>query len=181
MYFLRTITDKLRQAAATRPSLIVTGARQTGKTTLLKAAFPEASYIIFDNILAMSSAQASPLAFLERFRAPVILDEIQYVPGLFAALNRRSTRTGSNAVAGSSPAVSASNSMKNVSESLAGRIALFHLETLSAAELRTGENRRSHARVDARPRGIPGSFGPSLRSIREAWSEDISGLISSET
>lgn len=138
MYFQRTIAAQLRQAAATRPSLIVTGARQVGKTTLLKASFPEASYITFDNILNMASAQESPGAFLDRFEGPVILDEIQYVPSLFPALKQRidedRDRNGRWLLTGSQRF----ELMRNVSESLAGRIAISHLETLSSQELRSG-------------------------------------------
>jgi len=138
MFIERALTQDLRKTAATRPSLIVTGARQVGKTTLLKAAFPEATYITFDNILNMASAQESPSAFLDRFEGPVILDEVQYVPALFPALKQNidasRDRTGKWLLTGSQRF----ELMKNVSESLAGRIAIFHLETLSAQELRVG-------------------------------------------
>jgi hypothetical protein len=136
MYIPRTLVNQLRHAAATRPSIIVTGARQAGKTTLLKVAFPEASYVTFDNILNVASAQEAPNAFLQRFEGPVILDEVQYVPALFSAIKQKidenRDRCGQWLLTGSQRF----ELMKNVSDSLAGRIAVFHLETLSAKELR---------------------------------------------
>ncbi len=135
MHFQRSLDQELRAAARTRPSLILTGARQVGKTTLLRHAFPTAEYVTFDNMLLAASAKESPNTFLDRFDGPVILDEIQYVPELFPALkeridadrdvNGRWLLTGSQRF----------SLMRNLGESLAGRIAIFELLPLSAEEL----------------------------------------------
>jgi predicted AAA+ superfamily ATPase len=85
----RAQETELQGRAKERPCVLVTGARQTGKTTLLRSCFPDAEYVSFDSILLAASASESPDAFLDRFSGPVILDEIQYVPELFRALKTR--------------------------------------------------------------------------------------------
>jgi uncharacterized protein len=136
MYIERDLTQTLKKTAATRPSLILTGARQVGKTTLLRETFPQAEYLTFDNILNVASAREAPLAFLGRFSGPVILDEVQYVPELFPALKERIDKDreamGRWILTGSQRF----ELMRKVSESLAGRIGVLHLESLSARELR---------------------------------------------
>ena len=128
--------SRLREAAATGPSLLVSGARQVGKTSLLRQAFPDATYITFDNLLNVASAQEAPQAFLDRFSGPVILDEVQYVPSLFPALKERIDADRDTAGRWLLTGSQRFELMTKVAESLAGRIALFHLETLSASELR---------------------------------------------
>lgn len=65
---------------------MLTGARQTGKTSLLQHLFPQAEYISFDWPATADEAESNPAEFLARFKGPVILDEIQYVPSLFRHL-----------------------------------------------------------------------------------------------
>jgi len=131
----RAQEEEMRHRAGERPCILVTGARQTGKTTLLRSCFPDAEYVSFDGILQAASASESPEAFLERFAGPVILDEIQYVPALFRALKARididRDVKGRYLLTGSQTF----ELMKGVSESLAGRIGIMRLETLSAREI----------------------------------------------
>jgi len=135
MYIERDLTASLRRGASTRPSLILTGARQVGKTTLLRTAFPEAAYVTFDSLLAIGSAREAPEAFLDRFTGPVILDEVQYVPGLFMALKRKIDQNRDAAGRWLLTGSQRFELMKGISESLTGRIAVFHLEPLSAREI----------------------------------------------
>ena len=125
----------LRARAAERPCILLTGARQTGKTTLLRSCFPNHAYLTFDSILLAASASESPEAFLDRIQEPVLLDEIQYVPALFRALKSRidaqRDSMGRFLLTGSQ----VFELMRGVSESLAGRIGVLHLETLSAREI----------------------------------------------
>jgi predicted AAA+ superfamily ATPase len=116
--------------------LLLTGARQTGKSSLLKRLFPESQYITFDYIREVEVAKESPQQFLRKFKGRIILDEIQYVPELFRELkiqvdNDRDAY-GKWIITGSQRF----ELMEQVSESLAGRIAVINLETLSAMELR---------------------------------------------
>ena len=172
MYIERTIMEQLRRAAATRPSIIVTGARQVGKTTLLRQAFPAATYITFDNLLNVESAQDAPGAFLNRFAGPVILDEVQHVPSLFHALKERidtdRDEVGRWLLTGSQRF----ELMKNVSESLAGRIAIFHLESLSALELRQTATIHPEDVALVHLRGGYPELWKSPAIDRAAWFED---------
>lgn len=136
MWINRSITEKLRHRINSRPALLLTGARQTGKTSLLKREFPEAEYITFDHLIQITAAKEAPEYFLQQFGAQVILDEIQYVPEIFRELKIQididRVHYGKWILTGSQQFVL----MQNISESLAGRISIMHLETLSARELR---------------------------------------------
>ncbi|VEN73996.1 conserved hypothetical protein [Candidatus Desulfarcum epimagneticum] len=136
MWIERHIKTKILRLSKSRPALLLTGARQTGKSSLLQREFPELPYITFDYLTQIEAFQDSPEHFLGRLDGPVILDEIQYVPEVFRELkiliDRQRERYGKWIMTGSQQF----SLMKSVSESLAGRIAILHLETLSAAELR---------------------------------------------
>jgi uncharacterized protein len=136
MWIERQIKDRVNRCVQSRPSILVTGARQTGKSTLLQHMFPDTTYITFDYLQQVEAAREAPEQFLSRFLDPVILDEIQYVPELFRELkiviDNHRERYGWWIMTGSQQF----SLMEQVSESLAGRIALLRLETLSAMELR---------------------------------------------
>ena len=136
MWIQRNIRPIIEKASKSRPALLLTGARQTGKSSLLQKTFSETAYITFDHLLQVEAAKESPAYFLSRFTDPVILNEIQYVPELFREIkiliDRDRQAYGQWLMTGSQQF----DLMGKISESLAGRITLFHLETLSAAELR---------------------------------------------
>jgi len=136
MWIHRNFSKKLQNMASTRPVVLLTGARQTGKSSLLRHLFAEAEYVTFDHLAQMTAAREAPLEFLRRRTSPVILDEIQYVPELFRNLkivvDENRDLTGAWLLTGSQQF----ELMKDISESLAGRIGIVHLETLSAKELR---------------------------------------------
>ena len=69
--------------------MIVTGARQVGKTTLLRRHFSKCEYIEFDPIVDVENARSDPELFLDNHPPPLILDEIQYVPQLIPVIKRR--------------------------------------------------------------------------------------------
>ena len=79
----RTLSAHVQAASALFPVLLVVGARQVGKTTLLRA-LSEAGrrYVTLDDPLALSLAREEPALFLQRCAPPVLIDEIQYAPGL---------------------------------------------------------------------------------------------------
>jgi len=140
MWIERDIKNKIQRAAGTRPVVLLTGARQTGKSSLLQREFNKAEYITFDSIDYARSADESPSFFLEQFNntEQVIIDEVQYVPGIFRQLkilvDRERRKYGKWILTGSQQF----ELMENISETLAGRIGVMRLETLSASELRKG-------------------------------------------
>jgi predicted AAA+ superfamily ATPase len=118
------------------PALLITGARQTGKTSLLRRLYPDASYLTLDLPVNAEAAHTAPDELLKAYPPPVIIDEIQYAPVLLRHLkvridqDRRPDRfllTGSQVFP-----------LKGVSESLAGRCAVLNLHTLARAELIAG-------------------------------------------
>lgn len=139
MWINRSITGKVRKTADSRPAILLTGARQTGKTSLLKREFPDAEYITFDHIIHISAAKEATEYFIRQFNAQIILDEIQYVPEIFHELkvqiDNDREHYGKWILTGSQQF----ELMQHISESLAGRMSIMHLETLSAAELRLSQ------------------------------------------
>ncbi|MFA6291223.1 MAG: ATP-binding protein [Victivallales bacterium] len=115
--------------------IIITGARQVGKTTLLKHIFAgQGEYVVFDPVIDVENARRDPDLFLNNHREPLILDEIQYAPELVGAIKRRvdeDRHSGRFILTGSQQW----QVLKNISESLAGRAILLELSGFSAAEL----------------------------------------------
>lgn len=136
MWIPRKIEPRLLRSARTRPVVILTGARQTGKTSTLRRLFPDHSFVSLDLPTEAEQAEKEPDSFLRRHGPPVIIDEVQYAPGLFrhlkTAVDAHRTRNGQFLLTGSQKFTL----MKNISESLAGRADIAELETLSWAEIR---------------------------------------------
>jgi uncharacterized protein len=136
MWIPRHIEPRLRRSARTRPVLVLTGARQTGKTSTLRRLFPRHGFVSLDLPTEAEQAEKEPEAFLRRHPAPVIIDEVQYAPALFrhlkVAVDAARSRNGQFLLTASQKFTL----MKGVSESLAGRVDIVELETLSRGELR---------------------------------------------
>src|ERR1700722_16793091 len=136
MWIRRQIEGRLRHSVKTRPVLVLTGARQTGKTATLRHIFPDYSFVSLDLPTEAEQAEKDPATFLLRHAPPVIIDEVQYAPGLFrhlkAAVDAHRGRNGQFLLTGSQKFTL----MTGVSESLAGRADILELETLSFAEIR---------------------------------------------
>lgn len=136
MYIQRELDATLGQALAGFPAILITGPRQSGKTTFLKhEAGDNADYVSFDDPLERDFATIDPSGFLGRFaERPVILDEIQYVPALLPHLKLRIDaepgRCGRWLLTGSQQF----NLMRDIGESLAGRVAILELPPFSFAE-----------------------------------------------
>jgi hypothetical protein len=125
----------LKQAAQ-RPALLVTGARQAGKTALVRHVFPQHRYVSLDLPSEAEQAEREPAGFLERHGTPLVIDEVQYAPGIFrhlkSRIDRRRAVSGEFILTGSQ----AFALMHGVSDSLAGRVGLLELEGLSHSEAR---------------------------------------------
>ena len=136
MWIPREVEPRLRRSARTRPVVVLTGARQTGKTSTFRRLFPNHEFVSLDLPTEAEQAEKEPKGFLRRHPPPVIIDEVQYAPGVFrylkSAVDASRTRYGQFLLTGSQKFTS----MKSISESLAGRADIVELETLSWAEIR---------------------------------------------
>ncbi|MFA7673319.1 MAG: ATP-binding protein [Clostridia bacterium] len=138
----RTITDHLINTIKTFPAVLITGPRQVGKSSLLQMVAKDFEYITFDNPLYLQQAKSDPELFLINHSSKLILDEIQYIPELFtylkiridemrfAALQNNQSQKCLFLLSGSQ----AYGLMQNVSESLAGRLAILPLQGISYRE-----------------------------------------------
>ena len=135
MYFARKMEKSLLEALAQFPVCLITGPRQAGKSTLLQKALKEFNYVTLDDPIMRALANDDPELFLSKNQVPLIIDEIQYAPELLSYLKirvdaKRSTY-GQYVLTGSQTF----QLMKGVSESLAGRIAIFNLYPFSWEEV----------------------------------------------
>lgn len=122
-----------------RPALVLTGARQVGKSSLAKYLFPQMRYVSLDLPSDAELAERDPEQFFKLYPPPVIVDEAQYAPGLFRHVKRlidanRHVR-GQFLLTGSQKF----ELMKEVSDSLAGRISLVELAPLSFDEIKSAD------------------------------------------
>ena len=137
-YISRTIESIIKTSSNSFKAILITGARQTGKSTLLKQLFPKFTMITFDDPFMEEQAKDNPDMFMMLNEPPVILDEIQYVPGLFRyikiACDSRESK-GLFYLSGSQPF----KLRDMVTDSLAGRICIIELAPLSLREI-MGDN-----------------------------------------
>ena len=81
-YFKRLAEDVIHKQEKMFKAILVTGARQVGKTTMLKSIKPDIHYITLDDMILNQSAVEDPELFLKANKPPIIIDEIQYAPNL---------------------------------------------------------------------------------------------------
>jgi uncharacterized protein len=161
--------------------VLVTGARQVGKTTLLRHAYPDVRLLVFDPYQDLYGARADPDLLLENFPSPLILDEIQFVPELLSALKRkvdRAEQPGQYFLTGSQNLAV----LRSVGESLAGRVGILHLEGMTPEEM-TGDGLAGGwlgnylAEAESLPRlfrGVRSEAGPVARRL---WRGSLPGLL----
>ena len=145
MWITRYYSEKIDKALKTRPVLILTGVRQSGKSTLLRKHIKNATYLTLDNVSVAEELTHNSSYFLEKQKGTVIIDEIQYAPTIFRDIKMivdehrqdygRWVLTGSQLF----------GLMKGVTESLAGRARVLHLWPLSADELNHTKLIKNHA------------------------------------
>lgn len=135
MYIQRTIEKLLPGILATFPCLAVTGPRQSGKSTLLRHALPEYRYVTLDDPAVLEQAHSDPVYFLDSLGERCIIDEIQLAPGILSYVKMRvdadRSRNGRFVFTGSQQF----GMIRNLGDSLAGRIALLDLLPFAAGEM----------------------------------------------
>ena len=159
----RNITDYLLQALTDTPVVLVNGARQTGKSTLVQS--PELTersrqYLTFDDPGVLAAAKRDPNGFVAGLTAPVTLDEVQHVPELFPAIKvavDRKREPGRFLLTGSANVLL----LPKLSESLAGRMEVLTLWPFSQGEMKA----------------VQESFVDALFSKRTAWQAEKSSLL----
>ncbi len=132
MYIKRSIEKEIEEALDFFPILLITGARQVGKSTL-SLKFTQFDYITLDDTTLFSFAKDDPIGFVSSLKKPIIIDEIQKVPELLSEIKKD---VDTNRINGSYILTGSANllSFKNISDTLAGRIGLFELYPFSMKE-----------------------------------------------
>ena len=134
-YIKRDLELLLKKAFKQFPAVIITGARQSGKSTLVKHVFPEAKYISLENLNIRNFAKKDPEGFLSEYKPPIIIDEIQEVPELLSYIKTlidQNRKSGMFIITGSQQF----SLMQGVQESLAGRAGILDLSAFSFNEIR---------------------------------------------
>ena len=152
MFIERTITQAIDIASKSFKIIMLTGPRQVGKTTVLQHLAPESRvYLTLDDLNLRFMANNDPAVFISKLQLPVLIDEVQYAPQLFSYIKMlvdKEKTPGLFWLTGSQQF----EMMKNVTESLAGRVAIFNLYGISLAE------------EEGRPQTPP--FIPSIEAIK---------------
>lgn len=134
-YIKRNCENVIKKQEKMFKSILVTGARQVGKTTMLKNIKPDINYITLDDMLLKQSAVEDPGLFIKANGAPIIIDEIQYAPNLLRYIKIEVDSSDKKAqfyLTGSQQF----ELMQGVNESLAGRIGIVNLLGLSLREIK---------------------------------------------
>ena len=159
-YISRSLERKFLKMSDFFKVVLITGARQVGKTTMLKhlAKGQNHTYVTLDNLSARELAQEDPVMFFQAYKPPIIIDEIQYAPQLFPQIKLicdEKEETGMFWLTGSQQY----NMMRNVQESLAGRIGILNLYSMSQSEKNgtnfTDELSFSLAELQKRQKAVP--------------------------
>ncbi len=138
-YITRNLESVVQQVTKEYPVVLVTGPRQVGKTTMLQKMMEgtHRGYVSLDDLNERSIAKTDPELFLQLHKPPVLIDEVQYAPELFTYIKMyvdKNRTPGDFWLTGSQ----VFKMMKGVQESLAGRVAVLSLTSLSQAEIYGG-------------------------------------------
>lgn len=152
MYIKRSLERIIKETSASFRVVLLTGPRQVGKTTLLQnIESKQRSYVTLDDLNQRIAAEEDPAGFIDRLKLPVLIDEIQYAPALLPYIKitvDKNKLPGQFWLTGSQQF----DMMKNISESLAGRVAVLKLQGISLAE--------EQSRINSSP------FLPDIKTIK---------------
>lgn len=134
MYIKRHIESTISKSLSAFPSVLLTGPRQVGKSTLLKTDFQSIQYVTLDDPLVLMSVKQDAMGFFKLYSSPLVIDEIQRIPECFTVLKYlidSDRHAGMYLLTGSQKY----ELMQNVSESLAGRVCIMDMLGLSNREI----------------------------------------------
>lgn len=181
-YIKRHLEDKVIELSKSWSAILLTGPRQSGKTTMLRSLAEKENidreYVTLDDLNARDMAKNDPALFLQLHKPPVLIDEVQYAPELFSYIKiyiDEHHNPGDFWMTGSQ----IFRLMRGVSESLAGRVALLHMSPLSSREISgydpvpfdTNFNRLAEESKKIAPRTTPEVFS-------RLWYGSMPGLVS---
>lgn len=156
-YIKRHLENRITEISKSWPAILLTGPRQSGKTTMLRTLAEQEgmgrTYVTLDDLFARDMAKNDPSLFLQIYKPPVLIDEIQYAPELFTYIKihiDENHTPGDFWLTGSQ----IFSLMRGVQESLAGRVAILHMSPMSQREIA----------------GLPCiPFVPDLKEMTEEW------------
>ena len=179
-YIKRDIENAIFEASESYSAVLVTGPRQVGKTTMLQQIAEENRvYVTLDDLEARKTAQTDPELFLSLYPMPMLIDEVQYAPQLFSYIKiaiDKGAAPGSFWMTGSQ----AFRLMELVQESLAGRVAIFNMPSLSQHEIHgRGPNTPFEVSVEKlKTRALSGKKANAKKMYERIWHGSMPGSIS---
>ena len=181
-YIKRSLEKVVLQVTKEYPVILISGPRQVGKTTMLKKLMEgtDRNYVSLDDLQERELAKTDPEMFLQLHKPPVLIDEVQYAPELFCMIKLivdKEHRKGDFWLTGSQ----IFDLMKGVQESLAGRVAVLSLSSLSQTEIYGGEDRPFQIEIEHLMKRKEGRTSADLQEIfRRIFQGSMPAIVSKE-
>lgn len=181
-YIKRSLEKVVLQATKEYPVVLVSGSKQVGKTTMLKKLMEgtNRNYVSLDDLQERALAKNDPEMFLQLHKPPILIDEVQYAPELFSMIKLivdKEHRKGDFWLTGSQ----IFDLMKGVQESLAGRVAVLSLSSLSQTEIYGGEDRPFQIEIEHLMKRKEGRTSTDVQEIfRRIFQGSMPAIVSNE-
>ena len=181
-YIKRSLEKVVLHVSKEYPVVLISGPRQVGKTTMLKKLMEgtDRNYVTLDDLQERALAKNDPEMFLQLHKPPVLIDEVQYAPELFSMIKLivdKEHRKGDFWLTGSQ----IFDLMKGVQESLAGRVAVLSLSSLSQTEIYGGEDRPFQIEIEHLMKRKEGRTSADLQEIfRRIFQGSMPAIVSNE-
>ena len=181
-YITRSLEKVVLQITKEYPVVLISGPRQVGKTTMLKKLMEgtDRNYVTLDDLQERALAKNDPEMFLQLHKPPILIDEVQYAPELFSMIKLivdKEHRKGDFWLTGSQ----IFDLMKGVQESLAGRVAVLSLSSLSQTEIYGGEDRPFQIEIEHLMKRKEGRTSADLQEIfRRIFQGSMPAIVSNE-
>ena len=181
-YITRSLEKVVLQVSKEYPVVLISGPRQVGKTTMLKKLMEgtDRNYVSLDDLQERELAKNDPEMFLQLHKPPILIDEVQYAPELFRMIKLivdKEHRKGDFWLTGSQ----IFDLMRGVQESLAGRVAVLSLSSLSQTEIYGGEDRPFQIEIEHLMKRKEGRTSADLQEIfRRIFQGSMPAIVSKE-